>query len=190
VDFLATADYLAEGLKRRGIGSVRYHGGLDEQGRADVLDRFRGGERALIATRTGGEGLNIQFCHNLINYDLPWNPMSVEQRIGRVHRLGQEHDVAIFNLSLADTVEARVIELLAHKIRMFTAVLGEMDLILGCLQSDHGFEELVRGTWLQGLAGGRLNEAFEGLGRTLSSARADYDRIKTTEAILNEVFEP
>ena len=71
------------------------------------------GVRVMVSTESGAEGRNLQFCHQLINYDLPWNPMRVEQRIGRLHRLGQERDVTIFNLSCNETIEAHVIDLLA-----------------------------------------------------------------------------
>ena len=84
----------------------------------------------LIATESGGEGINLQFCHHVINYDLPWNPMKLEQRIGRVHRLGQEHDVHIYNLAIQDTIEQHILDLLYTKIDVFEKVVGELDDIL------------------------------------------------------------
>ena len=84
----------------------------------------------LIATEAGGEGINLQFCHHVINYDLPWNPMKLEQRIGRVHRLGQEHDVHIYNLAIENTIENNILELLNTKIGVFEKVVGELDDIL------------------------------------------------------------
>ena len=101
----------------------------------------------MVSTESGAEGRNLQFCHQLINYDLPWNPMRVEQRIGRLHRLGQANDVTIFNLSCNETIEAHIIELLARKIRMFELVIGELDLILGNIDGAKSFEDLLRHAW-------------------------------------------
>ena len=85
--------------------------------------------RVMVSTSAGGEGQNFQFCHNIVNYDLPWNPMRVEQRIGRVHRIGQKDDVHIFNLALSGTIEAYILELLYMKINLFRMALGDMDLM-------------------------------------------------------------
>jgi SNF2 family DNA or RNA helicase len=80
----------------------------------------------MICTEAGGQGINLQFCHQLINYDLPWNPMRVEQRIGRIHRLGQTHEVQVFNLSTIGTVEEHLLNLLGEKLRMFQMVIGDL----------------------------------------------------------------
>ena len=90
----------------------------------------------LISTEAGGEGRNLQFCNGIINYDLPWNPMAIEQRIGRIHRVGQERDVHIFNLEAKDTIESYILELLDKKINMFELVVGEVDMILGDLNEE------------------------------------------------------
>ena len=91
---------------------------------------FKEKAQVLIATESGSEGINLQFCHHVINYDLPWNPMKLEQRIGRVHRLGQEHDVNIYNLAIKHTIEDHILELLNVKIGVFEKVVGELDDIL------------------------------------------------------------
>lgn len=95
-----------------------------------MMDLFRGRAQVMIATEAGGEGINLQFCHHMINFDLPWNPMRVEQRIGRVHRLGQENDVVIYNLSTEGTIEEHILHLLHEKINMFEMVIGGLDVIL------------------------------------------------------------
>lgn len=95
-----------------------------------MMDLFRGRAQVLIATEAGGEGINLQFCHHMINFDLPWNPMRVEQRIGRVHRLGQTEDVKIYNLCTLGTIEEHIVHLLHEKINMFELVIGELDHIL------------------------------------------------------------
>lgn len=91
---------------------------------------FKERAQVLIATEAGGEGINLQFCHHVINYDLPWNPMKLEQRIGRVHRLGQEHDVHIYNLAIENTIEENILALLHTKIDVFEKVVGDLDAIL------------------------------------------------------------
>src|SRR5699024_4722082 len=75
-------------------------------------------------------GINLQFCHHLINFDLPWNPMKLEQRIGRIHRIGQENDVNIYNFAVSNTIEERVLNVLINKIQLFEKVIGELDEIL------------------------------------------------------------
>lgn len=80
-----------------------------------MKDLFRGKIQVLIATEAGGEGINLQFCNHMINYDLPWNPMRLEQRIGRIHRLGQERDVHIYNMATKHTVEEHILKLLYEK---------------------------------------------------------------------------
>ncbi|GAJ98595.1 superfamily II DNA/RNA helicase, SNF2 family [Geomicrobium sp. JCM 19055] len=96
---------------------------------------FRDYAQVMIATEAGGEGLNLQFCHHMINYDLPWNPMRVEQRIGRIHRLGQGHEVHITNYAVGNTIEERILRLLYEKIEMFEGVIGHLDDILERSQS-------------------------------------------------------
>ena len=100
--------------------------------------RFREGKgpQILISTEAGGEGRNFQFCHVLVNYDLPWNPMRVEQRIGRVDRIGQDHPVIICNLWVKGTVEERVLDVLEHRIRLFEETVGGLDPILGDTETE------------------------------------------------------
>jgi len=186
-EFLATIRELVARLKAKGIQAVPYHGQLSSQEKTRALERFRDEARVLIASRAGAEGLNIQFCSQVLNFDLPWNPMIVEQRIGRVHRLGQTKTVTVFNLSVKGTIEARVLELLTHKLRLFTAVLGEVDLILGALHSERSFEDLLRDAWLKGVADGRLDEALDRFGEELEKARETYDDIKQSETLLDRL---
>src|SRR5690606_21915256 len=110
-------------------------GGMNRGKKDWMMDIFRGRARVLIATEAGGEGINLQFCNNMINFDLPWNPMRVEQRIGRVHRLGQTEDVNIFNLCTKNTIEEHILHLLHEKINLFELVIGELDHIIERLES-------------------------------------------------------
>ncbi|AFZ91383.1 DEAD/DEAH box helicase [Bacillus velezensis] len=129
-EYRATQIYLQWFLQQNGISSVPFRGGF-KRGKKDWMkDLFRGKVQVLIATEAGGEGINLQFCNHIINYDLPWNPMRLEQRIGRIHRLGQERDVHIYNMATKHTVEEHILKLLYDKIHLFENVVGELDDIL------------------------------------------------------------
>src|SRR6185369_5632919 len=117
----------------------------------------------LVSTEAGGEGRNLQFARIVINYDLPWNPMRVEQRIGRVHRLGQEHPVQVIHLVAGGTIEAYVLEILDRKIRMFELVVGEMEEILGTWQPHGSFEDEVFKRWTES-SNPRATAAVRGAG--------------------------
>jgi superfamily II DNA/RNA helicase len=144
------------------------------------------GVRVMVSTESGAEGRNLQFCHQLINYDLPWNPMRVEQRIGRLHRLGQPHDVAIFNLSCSETIEAYIIELLARKIRLFELVIGELDLILGTMEGDKSFEDLLREAWEAATSESDLRARLAAMGDVLAGARARYDDVRSLNQAIDD----
>jgi len=115
---------LREFLEGRGFEVVCINGSMSMQERLEAQEQFAGRARILISTDAGGEGLNLQFCHVVINYDMPWNPMKLEQRIGRVDRIGQEHVVRAINFELADTVEHRVREVLEEKLAVIFRELG------------------------------------------------------------------
>ncbi len=130
-EYRATQDFLLYMLRKRGIPAVPFRGGF-KRGKKDWMkDLFAQKMKVLVATESGGEGINLQFCHQMINFDLPWNPMRLEQRIGRIHRLGQEQEVYIHNLATKNTIEAHIVELLQEKIRMFELVIGKLDYIVG-----------------------------------------------------------
>lgn len=129
-EYRATQLYLQWYLKQHGITSVPFRGGF-KRGKKDWMrDLFQNHAQVLIATEAGGEGINLQFCHHIINFDLPWNPMRLEQRIGRIHRLGQEKDVKIYNFAIKNTVEDHILTLLYEKIHLFEKVIGDLDDIL------------------------------------------------------------
>ncbi|WP_231493363.1 DEAD/DEAH box helicase [Alicyclobacillus macrosporangiidus] len=140
-EYRATQDFLMYMLRKRGVPAVPFRGGF-RRGKKDWMkDLFANRARVLVATESGGEGINLQFCHHMINFDLPWNPMKLEQRIGRIHRLGQTEEVHVYNLSTRNTIEAHIVELLQEKIRMFEMVIGELDYILGDPKRLARFEE-------------------------------------------------
>jgi SNF2 family DNA or RNA helicase len=195
-EYRQTLEAIVRQLHAWGISAIGFHGGLSIDQKEAAVAAFRGegkrGEavRVMVSTESGAEGRNLQFCHQLINYDLPWNPMRIEQRIGRLHRLGQAHDVTIFNLSCNETIEAHIIELLARKIRMFELVIGELDLILGNVEGPKSFEDLLREAWEASENESDLRERLlQGLGGLLDRARRQYDEVQASNQALNEVFD-
>jgi SNF2 family DNA or RNA helicase len=131
--FRETLNYLGERLSSVGISHVVMHGGVQES-KESILDRFRtdGSIRVLLSSEIGSEGIDLEFCRVLINYDLPWNPMRVEQRIGRLDRLGQQASkISIWNLLYAGTIDARIYRRLYEKLDLCRSALGDFEEILG-----------------------------------------------------------
>lgn len=123
-EFVPTQQMLAELLQQHGFKTACLNGSMDLEARQRVQREFSQDARILVSTDAGGEGLNLQFAHVVVNYDLPWNPMRIEQRIGRVDRIGQKHPVKAFNLMFAESVELRVHEVLEEKLRTIHAEFG------------------------------------------------------------------
>ena len=160
-EFRETQQMLRELLDAEEWGCEIFHGQLnaDEKDRAVELFREGVGRQALIATEAGGEGRNLQFAHILVNYDLPWNPMRVEQRIGRVDRIGQEKTIQIFNFCVRDTIEERVLEVLDQRIGLFKDAIGGLEPILGEAEDD------IRAALRKGAE--KRDEELEKVGRKL-----------------------
>ncbi len=132
--FRDTIDYLKEQLAMNGVSVSAIHGGLKVIERYGIIDEFRENPeiRVLISSDVGSEGLDFQFCDTLFNYDLPWNPMKVEQRIGRIDRFGQKSPrIRIYNLVIEDTVESRMLTRLYDRIEIFKQSIGDIEEILG-----------------------------------------------------------
>lgn len=150
-----TLNYIVEKLEPLGLKLVPFTGGMDREGKTEIIRQFREEADILISTETGAEGLNFQFCNNLINFDLPWNPMTVEQRIGRLDRIGQKRDMNIYSLATKDTMEEYVVDLIINKMCCIGLVIGELPIILFNLGLDgNGFsgknkiEELLMNKFL------------------------------------------
>lgn len=126
----STLRYIVEKLSPYNLKIVEFTGGLMREGRTRRIKEFKESADILISTDTGAEGLNLQFCNNLINYDLPWNPMSVEQRIGRLDRIGQKKKVNIFSFATKGTMEEYVVDLIINKMCCIGLVIGELPIIL------------------------------------------------------------
>ena len=128
--FLDTQEEIVRALEKEKLNVEKFNGSMGSSEKNDAIRRFKTKSDILVCTEAGSEGRNLQFCHNLINYDLPWNPMKVEQRIGRIHRIGQEHNVNICNLIIKDSIEDYILEKLYNKLDLFKCAIGEMDAIL------------------------------------------------------------
>ncbi|MDP1557707.1 MAG: SNF2-related protein [Nitrosomonas sp.] len=125
-------------------GTDRVTGSRTGDMRSALVDYFREQGRIMIATEAGAEGINLQFCSLVVNYDLPWNPQRIEQRIGRCHRYGQKHDVVVVNfLNRKNAADQRVFELLSEKFQLFEGVFGASDEVLGALESGVDFEKRI-----------------------------------------------
>ena len=133
--FRETQEYLRTVLSRHYSVEV-FHGGLSRDEKDQAVQSFREHVQVLISTDAGSEGRNFQFCHVIVNYDLPWNPMKVEQRIGRLDRIGQNQDVLIFNYKTLGTIEDRIVDVLHSRIRLFENSVGSLDPILENVEAD------------------------------------------------------
>ena len=134
--------------------------------RKALVDEFRDRGRIMIATESAAEGINLQFCSMLVNYDLPWNPQRVEQRIGRVHRFGQKHNVVVVNFSnKGNLAEQRILELLTEKFQLFTSVFGASDEVLGSIEDGLDFEKSIAAILERCKTRDEINAAFDELER-------------------------
>ena len=145
---------------------------------------FADDRQVLVSTDVGSEGRNLQFCHTMVNYDLPWNPMRIEQRVGRIHRIGQTEEVHIYNLAGRDTIEDFILSVLDSKINMFEMVVGEIGVILGNLEEEREFDDLVLDIWLAAESATEARQGFEELGDRLAAAREEYRKAQEYDAAL------
>ena len=190
VNFLKTMHHIAGLLEMAGFEYSVFSGEQTAAEKDAAVETFRDRVPVMLCTDSGGEGRNLQFADTLVNYDLPWNPMKIEQRIGRVHRFGQTRDVFIFNLCTSGSLEHRILHVLSEKIRMFELVVGEVSSILGNLDDGDQFESLVLNLWLKSQNQAELEQSFETLGETLLEAQAEYLASKELdEALFGEDYQ-
>lgn len=174
--------------------------------RKALVDYFRDHGKIMIATEAAAEGINLQFCSMLVNYDLPWNPQRVEQRIGRVHRFGQKHNVVVVNFSNKGNVaEQRILELLTNKFQLFSSVFGASDEVLGAVEDGLDFEKRISDILTRCKTAGEIDAAFKDLeeqyageiSKEMSSAKAKVfdnldphvqDRLKAYDQQSGEVL--
>ena len=170
-EFRATQQYLLWRLEQAGIPALGFDGSMSASKKEWTRQLFRHRAQVLVSTEAGGEGLNFQFCRRVVNYDLPWNPMRLEQRIGRVHRLGQTREVHIHNLATRDTIEEYILYLLHEKLNMFQAVLGDVDAVLARLSMDRSFEQAIADIVLDSASPDEAKARLDSLAAQVDAAR-------------------
>jgi SNF2 family DNA or RNA helicase len=182
--YRATLEYLGGLLAERGVAAVALHGGMDAAAKQQAVEALRGEARVLLLSDVGAEGLNLQFCQLLVNFDLPWNPMAIEQRIGRIHRFGQQAEVQIYNLCARGTVEERVLDVLGDRLHLFELVVGEMDMVLGDLADERDLEERILALYAAARSDEEVARGFDELARELGAARGRHDTVKALDEAL------
>ncbi|RLE44576.1 helicase, partial [Candidatus Woesearchaeota archaeon] len=169
-----TLEYLVEKIRKWGYTVTYIHGGLNLFKRIAAEHEFKEKAQIMVSTEAGGEGINLQFCHLMVNYDIPWNPNRLEQRMGRIHRYGQQYEVHIFNLVAIDTKEGRILDKLLTKIEIIGRQMGKVFDVIGDVISAY----LPKGKTLQDL----IIEAITNM-RSLDEILKDFERIPDKEAI-------
>lgn len=188
--FRATLDEVAEALRADGHRVAVFHGGLTAAAKEAAIAAFEADAEILLSSEIGGEGRNLQFCRTVINFDLPWNPTAIEQRVGRVHRLGQRREVFVFNLCLAGSIEEHILRILHDKINLFELVAGEMEMILGQIDPDQDFASLVMDVWATCGTADEETRAFTALSDRVVQARSEYQKTREIDRTLfSEDFE-
>lgn len=168
----------------KNFGNANY--GRSVEYKHAIVDYFKEHAKILICTDVGSEGLNLQFCNTVINYDLPWNPMKIEQRIGRCHRYGQQNDVVAINLlNTQNEADKRVYEILSKKFELFEGVFGASDIVLGALESGTSFEKMVLDIYQSCNTTTEFRKAFDKLDRKLNAKR-DKNARKLRSILITE----
>jgi SNF2 family DNA or RNA helicase len=189
-EFVPTLDHLRRICEQHGIRYALFSGHLPRAEKDAAIAYFRDEARVLLSTGAGGEGRNLQFADTIVNFDLPWSPMRLEQRVGRVHRIGQTRDVFVFNFCQTGTVEEQILRVLHDKINMFELVIGEMDAILGKLDDIRDFAGIVMDLWISGRESGAVEMEFNSLADRLLDAKKEHAQVEELdEALFARDFE-
>jgi ERCC4-related helicase len=177
----------------RNAGTDRITGSPGANMRVALIEHFRDEAKILLATDAAAEGINLQFCNLVINYDLPWNPQRVEQRIGRCHRYGQKYDVVVVNfLNVQNAVDVRVHQLLRDKFKLFDGVFGASDEVLGAVEASVSFEKRIAGIYQKCRTTQEIEAAFDAYQRELESkiaATRDIARLQLLDNFDQDVIE-
>ena len=185
-EFVPTQQMLKEFLEARAISVVTLNGSMNLEERQVAQESFRRSQRVLVSTDAGGEGLNLQFAHVIINYDIPWNPMRLEQRIGRVDRIGQSRTVRAINFVFEDSVEFRVREVLEQKLAVIFDEFGidKTSDVLDSAQAGELFEDVFTSAILS------PNDIADSVDHTLSRIREELERGREASAVYGISEEP
>ncbi len=188
--FRETLAYVQSLAHSAGIPAAVVHGGIDRAHKDEQFRRFREDVPLLLCSDVGSEGHNLQFCHVLVNFDLPWNPMVIEQRIGRLHRYGQTEPVRVYNLCAKGTAEERLLDVLDRRVHLFELVVGEMDMVLGNVVEQQDLEERVLSIYAACREEGQIAAGFDAIADDLARARGQYENVKTLDqALFGKEFE-
>ncbi len=187
-EFVESMKGIGRRLNEMGIPVMYIRGGQSPAGRRSAIETFRDTPGAvLVSTEAGSVGLNLQFCNALVNWDLPWNPMKLEQRIGRIDRIGQRNEALVFNLVCTGTIEEHVVDILANKLRLFELVVGEMGEVLGNLEQGMSFEHLIADIWLASETREERHRKEMRVIEVADTARQRHDRGKRASAVLDTI---
>jgi len=182
----------AEWLKHH-AGTDRISGSYSADKRQAIVDWFRDEATIMIATEAAAEGINLQFCSLVVNYDLPWNPQRIEQRIGRCHRYGQKFDVVVINfLNKANAADQRVYQLLDEKFKLFSGVFGASDEVLGAIESGVDFEKRIARIYKECRTAQEIQEAFDALDASFEEEKQqkiDNSKLQLLENFDDEVHQ-
>jgi len=186
-EHLPTLNLLKHRVQQVGRPAIPFSGALSRTERSHQLARFRAEPGSVFLTsRVGSEGLNLQFCNRIVNYEIPWNPTIIERRIGRVQRIGQEREVHILNLAAQATIEMRVLWLLDQKMRLFELDVGTLDLVLGELGGAEILEHRLADAWLGSESDAAFEQVLVALGDEIVASReagAQQERLASEIAV-------
>lgn len=192
-EFRSTQNYILKALKSFGLDQDKdiaiFNGDSgDVEDRKKIVEDFKEHKKIFLTTEAGAEGLNLQFCNLILNYDLPWNPQRIEQRIGRCHRYGQKLDVVVVNfVNTRNSADVRVLELLQEKFNLFKGAFGASDEVLGAIESGQDFEQEILKIYLACRSEKEIKAAFDEL-REKFAPRIDQ-RLQEAKKTVLEVFD-
>ncbi len=187
--FRATLAAIERAFNDAGVRHVVVSGAQSADEKALAVERFREERCALVSTDVGAEGTNLQHCNVVVSFDVPWNPMLLEQRIGRVHRMGQTRDVHVYNLAMKGSAEEKLLDVLDRRLHLFELVVGEMDMVLGNLADDRDLEERVLALYAASKDEAEIDRGFDALAAEIGAARGTYeDSKKLDDAVFGEDF--
>lgn len=176
-EYITTLDLIEKHLTEQGFKPTTYHGKLSSSEKNLSLEKFKSDDYdVLIATDSGGQGLNLQFCNNLFNYDLPWNPMKIEQRIGRIHRFGQKKESNIFSFDTKGTIEEYILYILTSKINLFQMVLGQIDTILTYMIKQDSLDTRISKIILEAPSIEDIEKQLLNLGEEIKDASVKFEK--------------
>lgn len=184
-EYRATQAWILWKLQQRNIMAMGFSGDLSASRKEWTKELFRRHGHVLVSTESGGEGLNFQFCCHVVNYDLPWNPMKLEQRIGRIHRLGQTRPVNVYNLTIRGTIEEHIMYLLQDKIRLFEMTVGELDDILTGMPLQRSLEDELSRILAEASSPGEVRRRLDELASQFESSRSTQEGRPTIDHLLS-----